>query len=137
MNPNASKQGKLLHTPRPATGVSRVQSVPRAVPEVSPRKRGRPRECPTGCLWGASHPGLRSVQKASRECAQGVKRCPGHSGDTLGRLSQHFSDTPEPRAPETPREILSRTPPFSGTHFGPEGESPVAGWGARKQTRRF
>ena len=77
-------------------------------PEVS-------RECPSGCLWGPSGPGLRSGQKVSPECPRSVKKVSGDSGDTLETLWGHFLDTPEPgarRAPETPRGTLPG-------HFGP------------------
>ena len=71
-------------------------------PEVS-------RECPSGCLWGPSGPGLRGVQKVSRECPRSVKRVTlltlrGHSRRTLFGHSG---------APETPRGTLPG-------HFGPE-----------------
>ena len=45
---------------------------PRSVPESVPENGGCPRECPTGCPRGPSGPGLRSVQKVSREQAGGI-----------------------------------------------------------------
>ena len=120
-----------LRTPRPATGVFQALRA-RSVPESVHENRGCPRECPTGSLRGPSGPGPQSIQKVSRECPRSVKKCPGHSRDTLGTLFGH-SRARGPRALETPRQTLPRTPPvtpgtlsgtLSGTlrgHFGPEG----------------
>ena len=119
-----------LRSTRPATEVSRALRAresrgvsPRVSPKtgvydgvchgVSPRRFGpRAPECP------------KSVPRVSPECQKSVS-------DTLGTLSGHFLDTPEPgarRAPGTPRGTLRRTPPFSGTlsgtlpgTLGPEG----------------
>ena len=100
---------------------------PRSVPESVPENGGCPRECPTGCPRGPSGPGLRSVQKVSRECP--------------GTLSGHFLDTPGTLSGHPVGHSLGH-PPFSGTlsgtlrgHFGPEGtrETPVAGRRDRKQ----
>ena len=57
----------------------------------------------------------RSVLKVSRECPRSVL---GHLFDTLGTLSGHFLDTPEPGAPETLRGTLPETPRFLGTLSG-------------------
>ena len=85
-------------------------------PEVS-------QECPSGCLWGPSGPGLWSVQKVSRECPWSVKRCPGHSGDTLGALFRHSGA----RGPKGPRDTPRDTP---GTLRARRArETPVAGRG--------
>ena len=67
-------------------------------PEVS-------RECPSGCLWGPSGPGLRSVQKVSRECPRSVKKVSRHSGDTLGALFGQRGA----RGPKRPRDTPSPT----------------------------
>ena len=45
------------------------RSVRGSVPETG----GCPRECPTGCPRGPLGPGLRSVQKVSRECPRSVR----------------------------------------------------------------
>ena len=45
---------------------------PGSVPESVPENWGSLRECPTGCLWGPSDPGLGSVQKVSRDCPRSV-----------------------------------------------------------------
>ena len=81
----------MLRPPRPATRVSRPFG-----PEVS-------RECPSGCLWGPSAPGLRSVQK----CPESV---PAVFGTPVLTLSGHFLDTPEPRDTprDTPRTLRAR-----------------------------
>ena len=108
------KQILGLRSRRPATGVSRAlraRRCPRSVPESVPENGGCPTECPTGCPWGPSGPGLRSVQKVSRERPRSVKKCP----DTPGTLSGHFLDTPS----DTP----SDTPIFGDTL----GDTPVAG----------
>ena len=91
-----------LQPPRPATGVSRALRA-RSVPGVS-----------LGVSLGPFAPRVpqcpKSVPRVSPECQKGVP-------DTLGTLSGHFLDTPEPgarRAPETPRGTLPG-------HFGPEG----------------
>ena len=97
----------VLQPPRPATGVSRALRA-RSVPRVS-------RECPSGCLWGPSGPGLRSVQIVSRECPQSVKKVSrtlrGHSRDTFWTL----------RSPKGPRDTPRDTPGTLSGHFGPEG----------------
>ena len=62
---------EMLRSRRPATGVPRAlraRSVPGVSPRVSPKMGGCARECPTRCSQGPSGPGLRSVQKVSREC---------------------------------------------------------------------
>ena len=99
-----------LHPPRPATGVSRAlraQSVP---------------ECPSGCLRRRSGPGLRSVQRVSKECPQSVRdtflTLRGRSRDTLWTLRSpgperrrrhpegHSRDTSGPKGP---RDSCSRS----------------------------
>ena len=61
-------------------------------PEVS-------RECPSGCLWGPSGPGLQSVQKVSGECPWSV----GNTFLTLrGHSRETFLDTPD-FGPEGPQ----------------------------------
>ena len=65
-------------------------------PEVS-------QECPPGCLQGPSGPGLRSVQKVSRECPRSVKKVSRtlrfHSRDTLWTLRSPGPEGPR-RHPE-------------------------------------
>ena len=103
-----------MRSRRPATGVGPEVS-PECPRERPPKNGGCPRECPTGCLRGPSGPGLRSVQKVSRECPECQKGVPA----TPGTLSGHFLDSPEPgarRAPETPRRTLPRTPPVFRGH---------------------
>ena len=98
-----------LRTPRPATGVFRALRA-RSVPGSVPENGGCPTECPTGCLRDPSGPGLRSVQKVSRECPQSVKK-------VSRTLRGHSRDTPElgaRRVPETLRGTLRRTPPIFG-----------------------
>ena len=64
-------------------------------PEVS-------RECLSGCLWGPSGPGLRSVQKVSRECSQSVR-------DTFLTLWEHSRDTFwTPRSPDAPGTLRAQ-----------------------------
>ena len=101
---------------------------PRSVPESVPENGGCPRECPTGCPRGPSGPGLRSVQKVSRECPRSVRdtflTLRGHSRDTFWTLR-----SPGPEGPRGhPVGHSLGHPPFSGTlsgtlrgHFGPEG----------------
>ena len=71
----SEKTTEELRFGRPATRVSRAlraRSVPTLSSRVSPKSGGGcPGECPTGCLRG---PGLRSVQKVSRECPRSVKK---------------------------------------------------------------
>ena len=88
----------VLRTHRPATGVSRALA-PKCLREC-------PRECPENRGVQGSVP--RSVSAAlqasgprvSKKCPESVlgvlKRCPGHSGDTLGTLFGHSG-------PEGPR----------------------------------
>ena len=104
-----------LRTPRPTTRVPRAlraRSVPGSVPENGGVRQSVPQGVSGAlCQWA---PGLRSVQKVSRECPQGL----GHLFDTPGTRSGHFWDTPEAgarRALEAPRQTLPRTPPFSRT----------------------
>ena len=103
-------------------------------------KRPRPRECPRkwevfegvsdGVSPGPSGPALRSAQKVSRECPRSGKKV-----DTLGTLSGHFLDTPEPGAEHPVGHSLGH-PPFSGATLGDTPgtlrgrrarEAPVAG----------
>ena len=98
----------------PGTGVS-----PGVFHRVSPGS-GVSRKCP------------KSVPRVSPECRKGVP-------DTLGTLSGHFLDTPEPRARRASETLcgkLPETPRLSGTLTGtlPDtlrarraGETPVAG----------
>ena len=134
-----------MRPPRPATGVSRAlraRSVPRVhVPEGVPENGGCARECPKGCPRRPLAPGLRSVQKVSRECPRSVKKVTPGVWDTPRTLSGHFLDTPEPgaqRAPGTPLRTLTRTPPVFGDTLGDTlgtlrarraRETPVAGRG--------
>ena len=128
----------MLGTRRPGTGVCRALRA-RSVSGVSPRMspgRGCPRK--TGGVRGSVRRGVCGALRApgsgvSEKCPDSVlgvsKRCPGHSGDTLGTLFGHSGA----RCPDGSR----RHPPFSGTlprrhsrgHFGPEGarETPVPG----------
>ena len=108
-------------------------------PEVS-------RECPSGCLWGPSGPGLRSVQKVSRECPRSVRdtflTLRGHSRDTFWTLRSprpegpqrhpegHFWDTSGPKGP---RDSCSRPgglqcdwafkPPVLVSHYSAIGDT--------------
>ena len=97
-----------LRTPRPATGVSpalRARSVSGSVPESVPENQG---------VAGSVRWSVSGVSKKYRKSVLGVlKRCPRHSGDTLGTLFGH-SGARARRAPET----LCRTPRFSGTLSG-------------------
>ena len=105
-----------LRAPRPATGVSRARSVPGVSPRVSP-KTGCVRESVRQGVSGALQAPGSGVSKKFPESVPGVsKRCPGHSGDTLGTLFGHSG------APETPlSDTPSDTPGFRGHprgHFG-------------------
>ena len=76
----------------------------------------------SGCLWGPSGPGLRSVQRLSQECRRSVKKVSrtlrGHSRDTFWTLQRpgpegpqrhpegHFRDTSGPKGP---RDSCSRS----------------------------
>ena len=97
-------------------------------PEVS-------RECRSGCFWGPSSPGLRSVQKVSRECPRSVQETiltlRGHSRDTFGTLRgpgpKGARDTPMRDTPGILRAQRAR-------------ETPVAGRGglqSKRTSRRF
>ena len=90
---------------------------------VSPRvsaKRGCPRECPMGCLRGPSDPGLRSVQKVSRECCRSVWNTfltpQRHSRDT-------FWDTPGPGPRRHPVGHSLGHPRFRGHSRGHLGST--------------
>ena len=101
------KQG--LQRPRPATGLGKCPgSVPRGV---------------SGAL---QTPGS-GVSKKYPESVPGVsKRCPGHSGDTLGTLFGHCGG----RGPKGPRDTPRDTP---GTLRARRArETPVAGREARR-----
>ena len=96
---------------------------PRSVPESVPENGGCPRECPTGCPRDPLGPGLRSVQKVSRECPQSVRTPFWHSGDTLGTL---FGDSGArgPKGPgNTPSDTPSDTPHFRGHSQGHSGDT--------------
>ena len=87
---------------------------PRSVPKSVPENGGCLRECPTGGLWGTKGPRL-WVPKEFPKSVPGVsKRCPEHSGDTLGTLIGYPSDTPSdtPRFRDTLGTLRGR--------FGPE-----------------
>ena len=60
-----------------------------------------------GCLWGPSGPGLRSVQKVSRECPQSVRDTFLTLRDTLGTLFGH-SGARGPKGPQRHPEGHSR-----------------------------
>ena len=70
-------------------------------PEVS-------RECPSGCLWCPSGPGLRSVQKVSRECPRSVRdtflTLRGRSRDTFWTLRSPGSEGPQKHPEEHSRD---------------------------------
>ena len=83
-------------------------------PEVS-------RECLSGCLRGPSGPGLRSVQKVSRECPRSVKKVSrtlrGHSRVTFWTLRRPGPEGPQRHpeghsrdtlGPKGPRDSCSR-----------------------------
>ena len=94
------------------------QKCPRSVPDSVPENGGCPRQCPTGCPGGLSGPGLRSVQKVSRECPRSVRDTFLTRRDTRDT----FLDTPGVRGPTGPR--ASDTPHFrghSGDTSGPKG----------------
>ena len=115
-----------LRSRRPATGVSRALRA-RSVPGVSPRMGG----VRVSVRRGVPGPGLQSVQ-VSREWPRSQKRCPEHSGETLGTLFGHsgargpkgLGDTPS----DTPSGAPSDTPHFRGHSRARRArETPVAG----------
>ena len=116
--------------PRPATGVSRAlraRSVSASVAESVPEHRGVSREYPMECLWGPLGPGLRSVQKVSRECPRSVEKVSqtlrAHSRDTVWTLRSRGLEWPQ----RHPEGHSRKNPGFRGhsrghsrRHFGPE-----------------
>ena len=74
---------------------------------LGPFRAGVFRECPSGCLWGPSGPGLRSVQKESRECPRVSKRRPEHSG-TLGHVLDTLGTPPGDTRTDTPGTLRTR-----------------------------
>ena len=98
---------------------------PRSVPESVPENGGCPRECPPGGARGPSGPGLRSVQKVSRECPRSVKKVSRTLRDTLGTLFGHSGRRTFPRTPPIFGDTLGDTP---GTLRARRArETPVAG----------
>ena len=111
------RSGACLWNPLPAYGFL-ICNPPLGPfgPEVS-------RECPSRCLWGPSGPGLRSVQRGSRECPRSVKKVSRHSRDTLETLFGHSGA----QGPKGPIDTLKDTP---GTLRARRArEAPVAGRG--------
>ena len=104
-------------------------------PRECPRKRGVSAGVSDGVSPGPFKPALQSVQKVSR-VPRVSKRCPEHSGDTLGTLFGH-SGAQGPKGPgDTPSDTPADTPRFRGHargHSGHEGaqKTPAAGRGVR------
>ena len=93
----------------------------------------------SGCLWGFSGPGFRSVQKVSRECPRSVKKVSRTLRNTLGTLFG-LSGARGPKGPrncETPRGKCPGDHPRDIPGTLRAREIPVAGRGCCKQFLSF
>ena len=102
---------------------------PGECPRECARKSGCVRECPGECVRGPLGPTSQRVSKRCPKSVSGVsRRCPGHSGDTLGTpLGALWGPGPKGPQRHSPGHSLGH-PDFRDT-LGHSPKRPVGGWG--------